>query len=213
MGNEAISNRRPATRAAAAAERRLADQRDAVEREVSRILAVTVGLIEESAPTMPSISRIVAAAGISTQTLYRYFHSKDALVLAVLEQGVIRLAEWLEARMEEFEDPLDRIGVWVDGILRQVEHTEAASVSRVVLGNLDNSIEGQRYSGSMLAPVVELLDGPVAAIGRAPRIYSPLVADLVFGALRRHLWGGTVPEPEEWQALRDFVIAGIVPRP
>jgi AcrR family transcriptional regulator len=210
MGNEVTPNRRPATRAAAATERRLAEQRDAVEREVSRILAVTLRLIEASAPAMPSISEIVAAAGISTQTLYRYFGSKDSLILAVLEQGVIRLAEWLEARMARVDEPLAQVAAWVDGILRQVEHTEAAAVSRVVLGNLDKSAELRGYSGSMLGPVVELLDAPLAAVDRAPHIYGPLVADLVFGTLRRHLWGETVPGPDELQALRDFVTDGIV---
>lgn len=199
------------SRVSQAAERRTARQRKSAEDEIQRTLAVTLELIEKSAPGVPSVSEIVAAAGISNQTLYRSFASKDDLLLAVLEQGTLRVADYLRDRMARTNDPRDRILAWTRGVLRQVTDSEAAQTSRAVLESLRRS--GDSGSGNapndLLSPLRELLRVPLAELGADPRLDGDCIADLVLGAMRRHLWNGTAPTRAEIEWTCRFVLGGL----
>ncbi|MER6972141.1 TetR/AcrR family transcriptional regulator [Nocardioides sp. NPDC057767] len=196
-------------RAARATERRLESQRRSAAEEVDRILEITLGLIERSAPVMPSVSDIVAAAGISNQTLYKTFGSKDELVLAVLERGVLRVAETARARMGEIDDPRDQIRVWVRMVLRQVSAVDAAETSRSVLGYLHQAgaVEGANQA-ELLAPISALVLDPVISLG-GDQVSADCVSDLVLGAMRRQLWTKTVPTREEIDEVAAFVLRGL----
>ncbi|NYI78341.1 TetR/AcrR family transcriptional regulator [Nocardioides panzhihuensis] len=196
-------------RAARATERRLESQRRSAAEEVDRILEITLGLIERSAPVMPSVSDIVAAAGISNQTLYKTFGSKDELVLAVLERGVLRVAETARARMGEIDDPRDQIRVWVRMVLRQVSAVDAAETSRSVLGYLHQAgaVEGANQA-ELLAPISALVLDPVISLG-GDQVSADCVSDLVLGAMRRQLWTKTVPTREEIEEVAAFVLRGL----
>ena len=199
------------SRVSQAAERRTARQRKSAEDEIQRTLAVTLELIEKSAPGVPSVSEIVAAAGISNQTLYRSFASKDDLLLAVLEQGTLRVADYLRDRMTRTNDPRDRILTWTRGVLRQVTDSEAAQTSRAVLESLRRS--GDSGSGNapndLLSPLRELLRVPLAELGADPQLDGDCIADLVLGAVRRHLWNGTAPTRAEIEWTCRFVLGGL----
>ncbi|MDV7352754.1 TetR/AcrR family transcriptional regulator [Rhodococcus oxybenzonivorans] len=194
-----------------AAERRTARQRKSAEEEIERILTVTLELIEKSAPAIPSISEIVAAAGISNQTLYRSFPSKDDLMLAVLEQGTLRVAEYLGERMARVEDPREQILAWTRGVLRQVTDTDAAQTSRAVLEHLNKA--GTSGAGNtpaeLLDPLRDLLTAPLAELGADPLLDADCIADLVLGAMRRHLWNRTAPTRAEVERTGRFVLGGL----
>lgn len=213
------SRDRPLTvgdRAARAADRRLERQRVSAADEVDRILGVTLALIEKSAPTMPPVSEITAAAGISNQTLYRTFGSKDELILAVLERGVLRVAEAMRLRMDELDDPRDQILAWIRVVLRQVSAPAAAQTSRSVLGYLHQAgAVGGANQVELLRPLTALLAEPLAALGSDPITDGDCVSDLVLGAMRRHLWDATAPSAAEVDAVGRFVLRGLgadVPR-
>lgn len=212
MENDISRTDRPMVgdRAVRATDRRLRRQRLSAEDEVDRILGVALGLIERSAPGMPAVSEIVAAAGISNQTLYRTFGSKDELILAVLERGVMRVAESIRLRMAELDDPREQILAWVRIVLRQVSARSAAETSRSVLGYLHQAgaIEGANQI-DLLRPVTMLLAGPLVVLGRDPVIDGACVSDLVLGAMRRHLWDSSVPSPEEVEAVERFLLRGL----
>lgn len=194
-----------------AAERRTARQRKSAEEEIERIIAVTLDLIEKSAPAIPSISEIVAAAGISNQTLYRSFPSKDDLMLAVLEQGTLRVADYLEDRMARAKDPQDQILAWTRGVLRQVTDTDAAQTSRAVLEFLNKAgTSGSDHSpGELLHPLRVLLSAPLTEVGADPQLDGDCIADLVLGAMRRHLWSRTAPTRAEVEWTGRFVLGGL----
>jgi AcrR family transcriptional regulator len=211
MKNDISRSGRPAPgeRAARATERRLESQRRTAAEEVDRILAITLGLIERSAPAMPSVSEIVAAAGISNQTLYRTFGSKDELILAVLERGVLRVADTTRARMAEAADPREQVLVWVRAVLHQVSVVDAAETSRSVLGYLHQAgtVEGANQA-ELLAPISALLLEPVGALG-GDEVDAVCISDLVLGAMRRHLWTKTVPTRAEIDRVATFVLRGL----
>jgi len=198
-------------RAARAAARRLERQRRSAEDEVGRLLDVTIELIERSAPVIPSVSDIVAAAGISNQTLYRTFGSKDELILAVLERGTLRVAETLRDRMSATEDPREQILTWIHVVLRQVSDEELARTSRSVLGYLNQTGTAVQAGSQMelLMPITELLTPPLLALGADPVYDGACVSDLVVGAMRRHLWNATTPSAEELDEIGRFVLRGL----
>lgn len=198
-------------RVARAAARRLERQRRNAEDEVGRLLDVTIELIERSAPVIPSVSDIVAAAGISNQTLYRTFGSKDELILAVLERGTLRVAETLRERMAAAQDPRDQILTWIHVVLRQVSDEDLARTSRSVLGYL-NQAGAAVQTGSqteLLKPITDLLAEPLRALGSDPDRDGACVSDLVVGAMRRHLWNATAPSAEELEEMGRFVLRGL----
>ncbi|MFE2432692.1 TetR/AcrR family transcriptional regulator [Streptomyces sp. NPDC059373] len=186
-------------------------QREAAE-EVERILAAAVRVMERVAPQTPRISDIVAEAGTSNKAFYRYFGGKDDLVLAVMESGVGRLASYLEHQMAKEDTPAGRITRWIEGVMLQAADPGVASASRAALTQL--SVAGDRWmvDPGMTAPLRELLMGPLTEVGSAdPRRDGAAVFEVVFGTMRRHLAGGTRPEPGETEHLVRFCLNAVTP--
>ncbi len=63
-------------------------------------MEATYELIEQTGSLEPSLRDILAHAGLSTQGFYRYFQSKDELMLVLLDEGRRRLVEYLTHRMQ-----------------------------------------------------------------------------------------------------------------
>lgn len=212
MQNDTSATRSPEVRSrvAQAAARRIERQRRSAEDEIERLLDVTLGLIEKSAPEMPSVSQIVAAAGISNQTFYRTFPSKDDLVLAVLEKGVMRVVELLDRQMSDLDDPEEQISAWTRGVLRQVRNADAAQTSRTVLGHLGKSGSAAPGAGDeLLRPISDLLTAPLEALGCDPVRDRACISDLVLGAMRRYLWDAATPSDEDIEWISGFVLGGL----
>lgn len=56
------------------------------------------------------IDEIIAESGVAKATLYKYFPSKDALILEYMRQGDARWTAWLRGRVEELSpDPAGRL--------------------------------------------------------------------------------------------------------
>jgi AcrR family transcriptional regulator len=74
-----------------------------------RIIDVTTGLFYDRGLDGIGIAELCARAGISKETLYRHFGSKDGLVQAVLEKRSDRVAQWLRDAAEAAgSDPADQ---------------------------------------------------------------------------------------------------------
>jgi AcrR family transcriptional regulator len=178
--------------------------------EVNRILDVTMALLEKSGPALPAVADIVSAAGISNQTLYRTFGSKDELILAVLERGVLRVEELMRDRMANASVPRNQVVAWIRVVLRQVSAVDAAQASRSVVGYLHAAgTIGAANQVELMRPLTALLEKPLTALGCDPRLDGDCVSDVVFGRMRRHLWNATAPTPAEVDAVVRFVLRGL----
>src|SRR5579863_1636924 len=113
-----------------AVERTVAGRRAEYEREMTRIVESTFAIIERTGTLDPSMREILAEAGLSTQTFYRYFTSKDELMLALLDEGRRRLLASLQRRMQRSTLPEEQVRAWVEGVLAQAADPGAAARTR-----------------------------------------------------------------------------------
>jgi AcrR family transcriptional regulator len=75
----------------------------------ARILGVAGQLFYERGVHAVGIQEIADRATASKLTIYRYFHSKDGLVMAVLRARSARTHEWLEQAIKDVAPGRDRI--------------------------------------------------------------------------------------------------------
>lgn len=96
------------------------------DHEVELLISATLAVAARRGTIEPSVREILEQAGLSTKAFYRHFRSKDELLLVTLEEGCRVLAEYLEHRMSTVPEPLDKVGAWIDGFVRQAVNPSAA---------------------------------------------------------------------------------------
>lgn len=198
-----------------ALERSVADRQVRYEREVRRIMEATYELIEQTGSLEPSLRDILAHAGLSTQGFYRYFQSKDELMLVLLDEGRRRLVEYLTHRMHAVRSPREKVGAWIAGVLAQASEPHAAARSRPFVANEDRLAQlfpaEQQASVDML---VDLLVGALSELVAGSEDPEQLRRDgeaifrLTFATLEAHLIRGTRPAPESVEQLIRFCLRG-----
>ena len=169
------------SRVVAAVERALGARQREVTDEVERILAAAVEVIEPVAPAPPRVSDIIAEAGSSNAAFYRYFPSKDDLILAVMERGVGLVTSYLQHEMAKEQTPKAQVARWIRGALAQVGDPRLTRISRAVITLFPGQAEFE-----VSEPMRTLLLEPVAALGGAePERDADVVYRIVESTLRR----------------------------
>lgn len=130
--------------------------------EVARLVEATYRVVERTGSLDPTVREILREAGLSNQAFYRHFRSKDELLVALLDDGRRRMAEYLRRRMAAADDTASRVRAWVEGVLAQAGDPVAAARTRPFLAHQDRLAEQfpaeQRDSvAAMLAPLEEVL--------------------------------------------------------
>ena len=203
------------TLAQRAVARSAAERQVEYAREMRRIMDATYDYIERTGSLEPSLRDILGHCGLSTQGFYRYFRSKDELMLVLLDDGRRRLVDYLSQRMDEADTPPAKIRAWIEGVLAQASHERAAARTRPFAANEDRLAElfpdEQRESVDLLMGLlIEPLDrahvassGPDASRDDAGAIYR-----LAFGVLRAHLILRTRPSASEVEHVVRFCLRG-----
>jgi TetR/AcrR family transcriptional regulator len=131
---------------------------------------------------------LVVEAGVALQTFYRYFASKDELVLAVIGDAMVDSCERLVRDAAALSDPLARLRYYLTATLDRLdENGQSAATSRFIVSMRWRL---HRYFPNELAqverPFVELLRSEVDAateagllMPRDPQWDSWLVTELV----------------------------------
>jgi len=111
-----------------------------------------------------TIADILAAAGMSTRSLYRHFESKDALLCAMYRRDAEWVAERLDRRLADATSPVDAVRRWIDEIFRFVldpRRAERVSVLGSITGSRADGVEAVAIESRAL--LVEPLRAAVAA--------------------------------------------------
>src|SRR5690606_5850001 len=92
----------PGDVAARIAQRALAKRGAEYASEVRRLLDAGLQVMRAcGTASRPRVADVVAAAGLSNDAFYRHFPSKDALVVAIIEDGAERLRSYLAHQMSK----------------------------------------------------------------------------------------------------------------
>lgn len=187
-----------------AVERSVADRHATYVQEMQRVVDATYRVIARTGSVDPPLRAVIAEAGLNTQAFYRYFQSKDELLLLLLDDGRRRLVGYLDHRMAKATSSEDRVQAWVEGVLAQASSSDVAMRTRPFVANqarlAEQFPEEQQASVDLL---VELLTDAVGRRSDAEAIYR-----LTFAALLDHLNRGTRPTPSEREHLVEFCLRG-----
>ena len=194
-----------------AVERSVADRQAEYAEEMERIVEATYDLVERTGGVDPPMRDILTEAELSTQAFYRYFRSKDELMLAVLDDGCRRLVDYLSHRMASARTPAAAIRAWIEGVMVQGASETAAARTRPFLANEDRLAEmfPEEHSASV-AQLLALLRPPLSRLRRrdvdrdAEAVYR-----LTFATLHAHLIARTPPSREACEHLVTFILGAL----
>ncbi|MFF0818633.1 TetR/AcrR family transcriptional regulator, partial [Rhodococcus sp. NPDC003318] len=102
----------------------------------SLIRATQVVMLRNGCTEQPKLAEIVGEAGMSNQAFYRHFRSRDDVIVATYEQGLLSIHDYLEHRVFKESGLEARLAVWIDGNLTQIEDEELSELSRAVIWNV-----------------------------------------------------------------------------
>jgi AcrR family transcriptional regulator len=196
-----------------AAERTVAERQAEYAREMQRVVDTTLSLIERTGNLYPSLRDILAESELSTQAFYRYFQSKDELLLVLLDAGRQHLMEYLSHRMDRAVDPAGKVREWIKGVMAQGSDPQAAGRTRPFAAGEDRIAEQfpaehqasvDRLAGMLVEPLRELVADPGRVEDDARAVY-----DLTFATLRRFLTSDATPTAAEVDHLVAFALGGV----
>ena len=205
------------TRVREVVDRGLEARRLAASAEVERLVVAALKVIERTGSLDPKVSDILAEAGLSNQAFYRHFRGKHELLVAVLDEGIRGLAEYLTRRMYVASTPLDAIREWVRGMAAQTLDPIGAQASRpfaLSRGRLAENFgtEVSRSEAQLTAPLREALEAAVAA-GELPSTRPSRDAEMLYvlmmGWVEARLIEGRIPEAAEVADLEAFILCGL----
>ena len=200
--------------ASRAVERTVVERRDEYRREIQRIVDATYRVIERTEQIDPSLRDVLKEAKLSTQGFYRYFQSKDELLLLLLDDGRNRLLSYLEHRMGRATTPEGRVRAWIEGVLAQASRPDAASRTRPFLLHQDRLAEAfpaeqQRSVDALVGVLAEAVHELRPERRReAARRDADAIYHLSFGVLHVALRRGEAPAAAETEHLVRFCLQG-----
>jgi AcrR family transcriptional regulator len=167
---------------------RLADRSPMVQRSRSRSVQQGRVLIDAARRLIVTKGEsftthdLVKEAGVALQTFYRYFASKDQLLLAVIEDMVVEACAGYEVRAQGMVDPIDRL------------HSHITSV----VDELADAPDGGAYARFIATEhwrLSRLLPDEVAS---ATKPYTDLLRSEIVAATDAGTLRSTDPERDAW---------------
>jgi AcrR family transcriptional regulator len=178
--------------------------------EVRRLLDAAYAVMARTGDIDPRVNDIVKEAGLSNQAFYRHFAGKDALLVAVLDEGQRRMVDTLERRMHKVEPGTPRVQAWIEGVLEQARNPEAAANTRPFAINgvrLNDRFPAETRASSdrVIAPLREA----IAQAGGNPDRDAAIINELAMGTMHRYLVDRTTPSRADIEHVVRFALAGL----
>jgi AcrR family transcriptional regulator len=191
----------------------LAGRRAVYEDQIGRLLDAGLDLMRTSTRS-PTVTEIVAAAGVSREAFYRYFSSKDGLVAAIVEAGGRRLVSYLAHQMGKREGAEAQLRSWLAGVMAQAGNPEVAQTTRTVL-LINGTVSGppRAEMTAVFQALADLLLAPLEGLGsRDPARDAAAICACALGVMSRHLWQEEAPTAKDVDHLADFCLQAVQPR-
>jgi AcrR family transcriptional regulator len=173
----------------------------------AEILDAALNEIRTNGVESLTMSRLAQLTGLSRPAIYQYFSSREHVLAELLIDDLADLVNEIDAYIAQFEDPLERIRVWVKSSLMHLANGDHSIIREISESSLpDESREVVRvlhgqFMMSLVSPVRELR---ISAIDSA----CHMVYSAVQSAAKR-IEAGCEFESEA-KAAENFAIAGLL---
>ena len=173
---------------------RAADRSPSVQRSRARslqqarvIIDAARRLIAEKGENFTT-QELIKEAGVALQTFYRYFGSKDELILAVIEEMIAESCDLWRAHAQGIDDPVERLRSYVMSALASLAVEDGPNA---------RFIASEHWRLSALFP---------EEVALATKQFSDLAAVDIAEATERGLLHSVDPERDAW-FLTQFVLS------
>jgi AcrR family transcriptional regulator len=186
------------------------------ERRREQILTAATRIFAQRGYPATDLQVVADAIHAGKGTLYRYFPTKEALFLAAIERGILRLSRQVQATASRVEEPLARIacaiGAYLDYFSRNPDMLELMAQERAVFKGRKPTYFA--FLDTALGPWRELFRRLMAQ-GRVRRMpferIVDVVGDAVYGTIVTDYFSGRRRSPrEQSRDLLDIVFNGIL---
>jgi AcrR family transcriptional regulator len=99
-----------------ALDRSLVDARRRALNKSNGFVRAAMKLLQESGGLQFTVQDVVDRSKLSLRSFYQTFASKDELLLALFEEYIATAAVWQREQMEEHDDPVDQIRVFLTSL-------------------------------------------------------------------------------------------------
>ncbi|MFT4041745.1 MAG: TetR/AcrR family transcriptional regulator [Gordonia sp. (in: high G+C Gram-positive bacteria)] len=184
--------------------------------EVRTLIAATQTVIRRNGrSSTPRLADILTEAGMSNQAFYRHFRSRDDVIVATYEQGLLRIHDYLARQVTREHSLRARLTAWINGLLVQIDDPQLAALSSAIIWNVgqiargDSHVEPVGHHRILLLLQTILAEGAVADPARTAR----LIQTLVFGTMTSYLESGERPTAADRAHLLEFCLSGALAAP
>jgi AcrR family transcriptional regulator len=180
------------------------------------LIAAALELFAAQGYDRTAVHEITDAVDVSERTFFRYFASKEDLVLSFIRDGTIAFAEALTARPAQ-EEPLAAARNALQVSLRDLSGGQGLpnylSAMRLIDATPTLLAAYLRYAHDQDDKIIEVLarrEGVDPVTDRRPRVLAAVIGALVF--LSDRDWrAGDNPEPDAMAATFDAYVDAVVP--
>lgn len=149
--------------AARALERSLEAARARREEEMRSLLEAGLRVVRRQGVADTTVAEVLAEAKLSSRAFYRYFRSKEELVLAVFERESQEAGRRMGESLEGVSGPRAKLEAWLDEVLalgydaRRVRSTRVLAPAGAHL-RAAHPAEFQAMNAAVVQPLVEVLE-------------------------------------------------------
>lgn len=156
-----------------------------IRRQTERILDASAGLFTQNGYRATDLGKIATGAGLARNSLYRYFASKDHILVAVLQREMAPFIERTAALAVAYPDPAEQIDAWLD--LQMELATGPCHAMIRMLGDMTDASDDLRQEiRSLHVPQRKALEVAVGELladcDRNPKVVSAMIASMVQSA-------------------------------
>jgi AcrR family transcriptional regulator len=163
-------------------ERSLQSARARAHARSHRFVTAAIRLLQEKGSTDFTVQDVVERSKMSIRTFYKYFASKDDLLIAVYETVVARdTVPRLKKSIGKYKDPMLRLRAYIEGLVELAAKTEVRAAR--TLTNYGNRLAETRPAdlARAMQPQVDLLMELIRDVART----RPLRRDLTVESAAR----------------------------
>jgi len=156
-----------------------------IRRQTERILDASAELFTQNGYRATDLGKIATSAGLARNSLYRYFASKDHILVGVLQREMAQFIDQTAALAETYPDPAERIDAWLD---LQMELAMGPCHAMIrMLGDMNDASDDLRQEiRSLHVPPRKALERAVSELladrDRDPQVVSTMIASMVLSA-------------------------------